>query len=953
VKGRCRISVLVLAAAALLLWGALPGFSQEERRGLSVLVRDPEGKPAEVKLYDQVMALVIGIDTYKNLPPSQWLKYGVSDAKAVAELLRSEFEMARVDTLFNELATKEGIQAKFLELNRSLGKNDGLFVFVASHGTTVGDVGFIVPHDGSFEESEAYRNISMAELKDVIGKLLNAKHVFFVIDACYSGSILEKRGREGKADWSLEYVKELTREPVRYALTAGDKGQQVLDGGPKGRSVFTGRFLEALEEAQNYITATELSEKIARKVYSDARDRGHVQTPQYGSLSGLGNFVFLKKGARSLADLEGELAALEKELESLKSRIEGARSREEKARLELELQRRQAEEGAKRLEQEALASAEEKRAEELRRERRIQEELERNQATAQEELQKIRQANEEKRRLLEELGKVGGSYAATVTLLGETEAAIADISRGIEASRAKTLQRIKEFYAAKYAEVEKLAPDPWEKKAEFQDRKRALLETYRRNEYDETAEARARYDAELAAQTGDLKARVERYRASVFVLTGAELLIELGAFDPEAEQFPLAVKSLSGEVPFARTFAFSIASRDARERKEKYQKVVSTYGAKGYAGELAFGLPSPQAQAAKAKAGKTPPPLVYGFRLLDLTEANRECFRWINPEAKGRLPALSVRANFAGAAVFVNGEERGSTGSEGSLEVADLFPGTYKIEARAEGYEPAAAEAAVATGQPVVVNLVLKPSGPTLVRVQGGAFRMGSTDGESDERPVHEVRVSDFSIGKYEVTFEEYDAFCVATGRGRPADNGWGRGKRPVINVSLYDAVAYCNWLSEQVGLRPCYALSGTSVQADFRADGYRLPTEAEWEYAARGGVLSRGYRYAGGDRLVEVAWYGGNSGGRTQPVGTKATNELGLHDMSGNVWEWCWDWHGSYPSSLAVDPTGPLSGRYRVLRGGSWFFNEYFCRAATRVNVVPVKRDFYVGFRVARRIQE
>jgi sulfatase modifying factor 1 len=206
---------------------------------------------------------------------------------------------------------------------------------------------------------------------------------------------------------------------------------------------------------------------------------------------------------------------------------------------------------------------------------------------------------------------------------------------------------------------------------------------------------------------------------------------------------------------------------------------------------------------------------------------------------------------------------------------------------------------------------------------------MGSPDGRSDEQPVHTVHLTrPFYIGQYAVTFAEYDRFCADTHRGKPDDRGWGRENIPVINVDWYEVVAYCNWLSEKEGLPPCYSGKGKVTRCDFSASGYRLPTEAEWEYAARGGTKSQGYIYAGSDNPDDVAWYSKNSDGQLHPVGQKQPNELGLYDMSGNLFEWCWDWYGEdyYASSLASDPQGPPTPRVknawelnRVRRSGSW----------------------------------
>jgi len=218
---------------------------------------------------------------------------------------------------------------------------------------------------------------------------------------------------------------------------------------------------------------------------------------------------------------------------------------------------------------------------------------------------------------------------------------------------------------------------------------------------------------------------------------------------------------------------------------------------------------------------------------------------------------------------------------------------------------------------------------PEFVAVKGGTFQMGSNSGRIDEKPVHSVTVSDFNISKTEVTFEQYDAFCDAIGRDKPDDEGWGRGNRPVIYVDWQDAFDYCEWMSKTTG------------------ETYRLPTEAEWEYAARGGSKSKGYTYSGGNNLYAVAWYDNNSRDKTHPVAQKQPNELGLYDMSGNVYEWCSDWYGDYSSSPQTDPQGSNSEEYRVLRGGGWLHHDSGCRVAFRLGYSPDGRYNFYGFRL------
>jgi len=253
-----------------------------------------------------------------------------------------------------------------------------------------------------------------------------------------------------------------------------------------------------------------------------------------------------------------------------------------------------------------------------------------------------------------------------------------------------------------------------------------------------------------------------------------------------------------------------------------------------------------------------------------------------------------------------------------------------------------------------------------MVLVEGGTFTMGDTwgDGFDNELPVHEVTLTnDFEIGKYEVTFDEYDAFCDATGRTKPLDNGWGRGNKPVRNLSWWDAIAYCNWLSVKKGLPVAYKLAGEANEGqlldssgDVTTDitkvvGYRLPTEAEWEYAARGGKYNSPYKYSGSDYVDEVAWYSGNSNGEPQEVGKKAPNDLGIHDMSGNAYEWCTDWYGSYSSSAQTNPYNSTGGSLRVHRGGCWFNGAMGVRVVVRNGFSPSYRDFGLGFRICRTL--
>ena len=282
------------------------------------------------------------------------------------------------------------------------------------------------------------------------------------------------------------------------------------------------------------------------------------------------------------------------------------------------------------------------------------------------------------------------------------------------------------------------------------------------------------------------------------------------------------------------------------------------------------------------------------------------------------------------------------------------------------------------------------------VLVEGGAFTIGSPESEngrdSDETR-HRVTVSDFYLGKHEVTVSDFREFVAATQYKTAAEKSGGsfvwtgskwekkedaswrnpyfeqQESEPVVCVSWYDAVKYCNWLSRADGLDPAYGTSGTSITWDKNAEGYRLPTEAEWEYGARGGIRGRGIKYAGVDDTDDLAGFvnfadsnthfdwseGSQNDGHefTASVGSLQPNELGLYDMSGNVIEWCWDRYGAYPSGSVTDPTGPSSGSNPECRGGSYLSGARARRVANRLGGSPGYIYFNLGFRIAARVRK
>lgn len=333
----------------------------------------------------------------------------------------------------------------------------------------------------------------------------------------------------------------------------------------------------------------------------------------------------------------------------------------------------------------------------------------------------------------------------------------------------------------------------------------------------------------------------------------------------------------------------------------------------------------------------------------------------VKPPKKPTTGTLTITSTPSGAVVKIGGKYMGET----PLTLEKQKPDTYSVTFSYEGYESQTRSVTVTTGQTATCSVTLKkkqvqqpvvqqPVQPVqqltttttttssatqtftangvifkMVRVEGGTFTMGATseqgsDADSDESPAHRVTLSSYYIGETEVTQALWEAVM-----GNNPSN-WKGASLPVENVSWEDCQNFIRELNRMTG------------------KSFRLPTEAEWEFAARGGNKSQGCKHSGSNAIDKVAWYDGNSGGKTHEVRTKSPNELGIYDMSGNVWEWCQDWKGSYSSSAQTNPTGPSSGSIRVLRGGSWNSLARSCRVSFRYSNAPGSRVNRLGLRLA-----
>ena len=243
---------------------------------------------------------------------------------------------------------------------------------------------------------------------------------------------------------------------------------------------------------------------------------------------------------------------------------------------------------------------------------------------------------------------------------------------------------------------------------------------------------------------------------------------------------------------------------------------------------------------------------------------------------------------------------------------------------------------------------LLTSSASDFVEIPAGSFTMGASydDGFGTEYPTHNVTLSSYFISKNLVTQREWETLMGDNPLDKlsiTADN------HPVHSISWYNAIYYCNKRSIKEGLTPCYSGRGKKIKCNFKANGYRLPTEAEWEHAARGTDSNQNYLYSGSDTINDVAWFTDNSDSKCHSIGVKQPNALGIYDMSGNISEWCWDWFDLYSGENETNPKGSKEESNRATRGGSWIENELYCRVAFRFGNSPDTYDKSIGFRLCK----
>ncbi|MBE9582090.1 MAG: caspase family protein, partial [Proteobacteria bacterium] len=576
----CLVFVIFLVACVI----SLPSVFAGQSRGISVVAYDKaSGKNKEVRLYNKSYAVVIGIDQYKNLPFDKQLSYAVQDAKGVAEILKKNFKFDKIITLYNREATKANIMKVLSGDLSKISEKDSVFVFWAGHGctekTSRGDLGYLVPFDGTFEESELYENISMTMIKDDISKRIPAKHIFYVMDSCYSGLLVAKRGAARKTARDFSYLQEITKEEACQVLTAGSKDQQVLDGGPRGHSVFTGRFIEVLENTDDFITATEVSAIVKERVFSDARTRGHTQTPKYGELFGLGDYVFVPSLERKVEDTQAKLAGLQKEMQRLDNLEKAAlKAKDETAQRQAELEKKAvlAKLKAEQLKQERLAAEKKRREQEEAERLRKEQELARKKKETEFKLAALKRDVEAKRKAMGDTVLHALSPAATINEMQEIDRRIKKIKEDYRKELANALLMVSKQVNEKFEKAVQAKKDEFESEAEFKNRTERMKREAGQEQTKGFKEASKKIEDAYNKEVAPFIEALKKLSRQEFTLMAQDLILELHEYNAKFNTYPVAIKS---KRPYGRVFVrctgnIPMAKNEARIFKQHLENNI-------------------------------------------------------------------------------------------------------------------------------------------------------------------------------------------------------------------------------------------------------------------------------------------------------------------------------------------------------------------------------------------
>ena len=524
-----------------------------DKKGVFVITTDQNtGQKKEIQLYRKSYAVIIGIDQYKNLSYDMQLVYAVKDAKGVEEVLKKHFCFDEIYTLYDKDATKENIINLLSAKLTYTTDQDSVFIFWSGHGytekTSIGDyLGYLIPYDGSFEDNQLHKNISMTLIKEDISKRIPAKHIFYVMDSCYSGLLATKRGFPRKTDRDIDYLREITKETSRQVLTAGSVNQQVLDGGPLGHSVFTGRFVELLKNVDDYITAHEISTIVKEKVFSDARARGHKQTPTYGELFGLGDYVFVPSITKKTQKINDTIKEFQEELKRLNDlEIAAKYANDERERRQRELQQKEikAKLKAEKLKQERIRAEQEQMR--LKEAERIKKEQELITTKKQRNLQLalLKQQVENKRKSIGFLTYSSLSPAATIKEIQEIDTKICAIKEKYRQVFSESIELISKQVNDIFEKANKEVKSEFESEADFIARVKRLRDEGNNQQSNGFTDVKKKIEKEYNKEVEPFINELKKLSSQEFHISSKDLILKLGKYNGEFDVYPVSIKSI-------------------------------------------------------------------------------------------------------------------------------------------------------------------------------------------------------------------------------------------------------------------------------------------------------------------------------------------------------------------------------------------------------------------------
>ncbi len=549
-----KLIFLFLAVFLFFFFAIGTAYPAADTRGVRITVKEQgAGAAKTLALYDKITAVIIGIDRYQNLKAENQLKFAVRDAKGVEQVLRDRYPVSKIITLYDEQATRDNIMKVLQGDLATAGSDEAIFIYYAGHGITRSPqqkkLGYLIPNDGSLEINEMHKNISMQQISADISPLIPAKHILFVMDACFGGLLLSTRGAGLEPSHKLAYLEEITREPVRQIITAGGENEEVLDGGLYGHSVFTGRLIEALKNNKDVIAAQELGLELEQKVYGDAMSKGHKQRPQVGKIYGTGDFVFIPDFEKLKKESEGEVSTLESEMKELERLKEEAGKRKEDAKIR-ELER-------ERLLKESALKQARLREESAQREDELRKKMEEESLKGAKDIEKQQKERGERLAYLKlQSEKMKQELSSFASALGITEAQaevkrlnqlMANLEGDYQTELPKQIKPVRDYYESKIEKAENQPPldKMFETEADYKARIEKAKEDVSSLKTELSQKETAITEQLKTDMTGQIKPLLEQkdnLTKQEFPVGNKELKWKFEKYNPEKEEFYLSVE---------------------------------------------------------------------------------------------------------------------------------------------------------------------------------------------------------------------------------------------------------------------------------------------------------------------------------------------------------------------------------------------------------------------------